>query len=240
MSTLIMIRHGQARFGSSHYDRLSDKGIEQSSVLGAYWVRQGQRLDAAFSGVQERQVHTLNAVRDVYEKADLFFPEPEVLDAFSEYDADGIMKRYLPRLLEELPRLRSLVDRTAEKGYDSQEGKAAFQEVFSLVMERWLRGEAESDGVETWAAFKGRVIAGVREIRERFPTGAVVSVFTSGGPVSAVLQHALKTPDKVALDLGWIIKNGSLTEFKYKGDRFTLTGFNMTPHYEDAGLVTYR
>jgi len=240
MSTLIMIRHGQASFGSSNYDKLSHKGVEQSSVLGSYWVHQRQGLDAVFSGVQERQVHTMNAVRDVYEKADLAFPDPEIWDAFNEYDADGIMNRYLPRLMEEDPRLKRLLSRTAEKGYDSKEGRAAFQEAFSTVMERWLEEDADKDGVECWKNFKRRVLSGIRRIKEGYPSGAIVAVFTSGGPVSAVLQHVLETPDRVALDLGWIIKNGSLTEFKYKGDRFTLTGFNMTPHYNDDDLVTYR
>jgi len=34
MSELYLIRHGQASFGTADYDRLSEKGIRQASVLG--------------------------------------------------------------------------------------------------------------------------------------------------------------------------------------------------------------
>ena len=240
MSTLIMVRHGQARFGSSNYDRLSEKGVTQSVALGNYWVHRGQKLDVAISGAQERQTRTLYMVKDAYHATGLDFPLPEVWEVFNEYDADGIMNCILPRILDEQPGLKEAFKAISEKGYGSPEGRKAFQEAFEMVMDRWLGGDEDMEGVESWGHFKDRVVSGIRKIREMYPSGRTVAVFTSGGPVSAVLQYALNMPDKVALDLGWIIKNGSLTEFKYKAKRFTLSGFNMLPHIEDDTLVTYR
>lgn len=240
MSTLIMVRHGQARFGSSNYDRLSEMGVSQSDALGNHWVRRGQKLDAVFSGAQKRQTGTLDTVQEAYRKAGLTFPDPEVWEAFNEYDANGIMTRFLPGILEENPGLKESVEIISEKGYGSPEGRKAFQEAFALVMDCWLQGGADVEGIETWEHFKARVVSGIERIRKQYPSGKTVAVFTSGGPVSAILQYALMMPDRVALDLGWIIKNGSLTEFKYKGGRFTLSGFNMTPHFQDDSLVTFR
>ncbi len=240
MSTLIMVRHGQASFGAADYDKLSPLGIDQSVALGEFWARRGQRLDAVFSGKQERQVHTLERVRDAYARQGLDFPEPGVLDAFNEYDADGIMHRWLPRLLEQEPAVQEGMKIVSRGGIGSPAGRKAFQQVFEIVMDRWLRGEGEDAGVESWQGFRDRVLGGVRHIVGACPSGKTVAVFTSGGPVSAVMQHALGTPDRVALDLGWIIKNGSLTEFRYSGDRFTLAGFNATPHFTRDDLISYR
>jgi broad specificity phosphatase PhoE len=107
-------------------------------------------------------------------------------------------------------------------------------------MNRWIAGEADPESVESWERFTSRVIQGVEEITAEHPSGKTVGVFTSGGPISAVLQYALRTTNEIALGLGWVVKNGSITEFRYKGDRFTLTGFNRTPHLDRDALETYR
>lgn len=240
MSTLILVRHGQASFGAADYDKLSPLGMEQSAALGRYWARRGQRLDAVFSGEQRRQVDTAGRVREVLRSHGVSFPEPGILPAFNEYDADGIMQRWLPRLVEEDAAVRAGVEAFAREGLGSPGGKQAFQRVFQRVMDRWLQGDGDAAGVESWPGFRARVLAGVRAIVAGYPSGKTVAVFTSGGPVSAVMQHALGTPDRVALDLGWIIRNGSLTEFRYSGERFTLTGFNATPHLTDDRMVSYR
>jgi len=240
MSTLIMVRHGQASFGAADYDKLSRLGMEQSTVLGEFWARHGLRLDAVFSGEQERQVHTLRLVEDAYRQHGLAFPPPRVLSAFNEYDADGIMRRLLPRILEQDPAVREGMDLFSREGPGSPAGKQAFQRVFEIVMDRWLSGEGMAVGVESWEGFRARVLEGVRLIVQAHASGKTVAVFTSGGPISAVMQHALRTPDRVALDLGWVIKNGSLTEFRFSGDRFTLAGFNGIPQFATDDMVTYR
>jgi len=240
MSSLILVRHGQASFGAAEYDKLSPLGMEQSVALGRYWARRGQRLDAVFSGEQRRQLHSAELALETARAGGLAVPEPARLRAFNEYDSDGIMRRWLPRLVEEDGAVRWGVQTVAREGPASPAGKRAFQAVFQRVMDRWLQGDGDAAGVESWQAFRDRVLGGVRTVREAFPAGKTVAVFTSGGPVSAVMQAALGTPDRAALDLGWVVKNGSLTEFRYSGDRFTLAGFNGTPHLADDRMISYR
>ena len=45
MSTLYLVRHGQASFGTDNYDRLSAIGEEQARELGRYFVASGERID---------------------------------------------------------------------------------------------------------------------------------------------------------------------------------------------------
>ncbi len=240
MATLLLVRHGQASFGAADYDQLSETGIQQSELLGRYWVRRGQRFDALFTGAQKRQRDTLECLRRIYRSEGVETPEPLVLEAFNEYNADGILKHLLPRLLEEMPELGERLRVAKDPESDRIERYRAFQEVLSAVMERWISGEGDPGAVETWADFSSRVIRGVEEIRARYGSGKTVAVFTSGGPIAAVLQYGLGTTDEMALRLSWVIKNASITEFKFKGDSFTLTGFNMVPHLDDDALVTYR
>ena len=240
MSKLIMVRHGQAEFGSRNYDKLSELGVSQSVFLGKYWARRGQKFDAVFSGSLERQKHTLKVIAEVYRDAGLGFPEPQVAEGFNEYDLEGIMTHFYPRLLEEDKRLKEIQERTPGPGFGSPGGRKAFQEVLEIVLTRWVENSVEVEGLESWKQFQGRVISGVERIRSEYASGKTVGVFSSGGAISALLQYALKVPERVALGLGWVMKNSCITEFLYSGDMFTLTGFNMTPHLEEESQVTYR
>ncbi len=235
-----MVRHGQASFGETDYDKLSEMGIAQSALLGDYWLKRGQRLDALLTGAQKRQIDTLRIVREAYRKAGRDLPEPVVNEAFNEYDASGMLANFLPILLKENPGLEETVERAMNLQGDSTIRRKAFQDILTIVMNRWIAGEIDPESVESWQAFTGRVIRGVEEIVAAYPSGKTVAVFTSGGPISAVVQYALETSDRIALALGWVVKNASINEFQYKGNRFSMTGFNMTPHFDKDTYVTYR
>ncbi|MDD5222346.1 MAG: phosphoglycerate mutase family protein [bacterium] len=240
MSTLILIRHGQAMFGTEDYDRLSPLGIEQSNVLGQYWARRRRGFDAVFSGAMVRQKQTLRTVGEILQKAGLSFPEGGIITGFNEYDSRGIMTHLYPRLLEEDPRIREVAKRYPGIGDGSPEGRRAFQQIFEIVLERWLEDPDPGPETESFPRFQDRVIAGIEKIRSEYASGKTVAVFTSGGAISIALQHALSLSGRKALSLQWIIKNSSITEFTYSQDRFTLAGFNQTPHLEDEGMITYR
>lgn len=240
MSTLILVRHGQASFGTSDYDRLSETGVRQSELLGIYWAGRGLSFDAAYSGAQQRQQQTQQIVQQAYQRAGRAFPDDGIDEAFNEYDATGIMSLLYPRLLQEDARLREILRSTPVMGDASPEGRRAFQRSFEIVLDYWIEGEVENDGLESWKSFRERVIAGLGRIRSRYPSGKRVAVFTSGGAISTLLGYALEISDRKALSQQWVIKNASLTEFMFSGERLTLTGFNLTPHFIDDSLVTYR
>ena len=52
---LLLIRHGQASFGASDYDRLSPLGQRQSRLLGEYFRRIGYTPAAWYCGSLRRQ-----------------------------------------------------------------------------------------------------------------------------------------------------------------------------------------
>ncbi|MCP4247678.1 MAG: histidine phosphatase family protein, partial [bacterium] len=63
--------------------------------------------------------------------------------------------------------------------------------------------------------------------------------FTSGGATAAAVGLALGLDDEKVLELSWRVRNGSLTELLFSGDRLTLDTFNATPHLREKRLVTY-
>ena len=49
MSELYLVRHGQASFGSSDYDQLSEIGFKQSNVFGEFFVSRNIIFDRSFA-----------------------------------------------------------------------------------------------------------------------------------------------------------------------------------------------
>ena len=50
MAELYLIRHAQASFGTSDYDRLSPLGCRQAGALGEYFRDCAIHIDAVYSG----------------------------------------------------------------------------------------------------------------------------------------------------------------------------------------------
>src|SRR5258708_27802234 len=87
MSTLTVVRHGQARPFDQDSDRLSEAGEQQARALAAYWQRQGIEFDEVWSGSLRRHLET----------AALAAPQPPQVSAdWNEYDASGILHRFAP------------------------------------------------------------------------------------------------------------------------------------------------
>src|SRR5262249_6034478 len=115
-----------------------------------------------------------------------------------------------------------------------------FQKMFEELMTRWVAGELHAPGVETWAAFRERVERGLRRIVRQPGSGRRVAAFTSGGFIGAAVQIALRAPDPAGLEVNWRVRNCSLTEFLFRGERLSLDTFNAIPHLEDPALWSFR
>jgi hypothetical protein len=66
------------------------------------------------------------------------------------------------------------------------------------------------------------------------------AIFTSGGPVAVSVQRALHLSPQDTLEVAWMPRNCSYSEFVFSGDRFTLSTFNSFQHLDDPALLTYR
>lgn len=86
MPVLLLVRHGQASFGSEDYDVLSETGRRQSEILGAELARRSLRLPVLATGSLRRQQET--AAVALPGSASLVDPR------FDEYDHLGLVEAY--------------------------------------------------------------------------------------------------------------------------------------------------
>lgn len=233
MSELILVRHGQASFGSESYDKLSDKGIEQVKILARHWQELGERFDCIYSGTLLRQRETAEQLLSLVDSTLVETP------AFNEYNGDPLMRVFLR-------------DHAAADGFEQPiawpiSDERQFQSVFEAACSRWIRGELrpgdEDQLFEHWADFQRRVYAGVDEIMDKHRDGARVIVSTSGGVIAMILQRVLQFPDEGVITTNWMVRNSSVSRIKYGRGKVSLTQFNSLPHLERPGLhdmITYR
>jgi broad specificity phosphatase PhoE len=239
MSVVYVVRHAQASFLEQNYDNLSNLGEAQARLLGEYWVRHTIVFDRAFTGPCVRHKDTLSIATDACRKAGSPFPEPRVLQEFDEYQGEAVLKRSLPGLLETDQNIRDLHS-AFQSPSSSAERRATFQRLFETVIGKWVRGEICPPGVETWLEFCARVNSGLTKSLCVGNSGERVAIVTSGGPIAVAMQRALQLSAETALNVSWMSRNSSWSEFIYSGERFTLSSFNGHAHIEDAAMLTYR
>ncbi|MFZ3277554.1 MAG: histidine phosphatase family protein [Candidatus Sulfotelmatobacter sp.] len=239
MSRVILVRHAQASFLEPNYDKLCTTGEEQARLLGEYWTRRGVRFGRAYSGPRVRQLQTAHIVEETYRRLAQEFPEVGVMNEFDEYPAEAVLKLGLPQVLEKSPEVSDL-HRVFEHANDIDERKRSFQQMFEAVIGMWVSGELAIDGVESWPDFCARVDRGIAALANSATLAGDSVVFTSGGQIGVAMRRALHLSHADTLQLTWMSRNASFTEFLSSGDRFTLGTFNAHPHLEEERLLTYR
>ncbi len=236
MSILYLIRHGQASFGASDYDALSEGGRHQACVLGDFFLSAGTHFDACWSGTLKRQKQTLGQVRERFLEAGVDLPLPTDTPALDEYDYEAVLRALVPLIEREDPAFIKDVSTMLSD-------RRAFQKVFGRVMTRWASGSDRVDGLPEWSAFAAVVTAGIHEIIAHSDRGSRIVAFTSGGPIAATVGSVMGLAAEKTIALSWQLANASITRFKFSDGRISLDTFNEYGHLEgQAGnrLVTYR
>lgn len=168
MGHLILVRHGQASFGTDDYDVLSERGWEQSRLLGAWLREQGVSPTAIIHGSMRRHRETAEGVMGAAGWNDLVVAGDPGWD---EFDHVGLVAGH-PDLADGATDVRS-VDRRR------------FQEIFEDVTARWTAGD-QVGALESYADFLLRVRTSLARAMKVCGSGETVVVVTSGGPIAAV------------------------------------------------------
>jgi broad specificity phosphatase PhoE len=239
MGVLHLVRHAQASFLEPNYDKLSALGEAQARVLGEYWARHKITFDRVGVGPCARQKDTATLVRGECQKAGLHFPEPEMLEEFDEYQGEAVLHGSLPVLLEKDQRIREL-HAAFQSATSNLAKRATFQKLFEAVIGDWVRGVLHLEGVETWPQFCARVNSGLTKFLVSEKRGERVAIFTSGGPIAVATQRALQLSSESTLQMTWMSRNASWSEFLCSAERFTLSSFNIHEHITDPVMLTFR
>lgn len=239
MGRLFLVRHAQASFLSQNYDQLSARGETQARLLGSYWARRNVVFDRVGAGPCVRHRQTAELVAEAFRKAGRDFPSPLIVDEFAEFQGEAVLSQSLPELLVNDDRIRKLHADLQNSGEEVSK-RENFQRLFQAVISLWVNGEIAPAGVESWENFCARVNRGLSTFLGKAKKGELGAIFTSGGPVSVAVQRALHLSAQDTLQIAWMLRNCSLSEFLFSNDRFMLSSFNSFPHLDDESLLTHR
>ena len=234
MAEILLLRHGQASFGSDDYDALSDLGHVQAAINADYLQRSGLAIDAVYCGSLKRQQETAQALVDAYQQAGKPLPEIITDPGFNELENEQQIAALAPILQQTNPQLRSLLE-------SNPLSKKDFQKILKIVFNHWVLDQPEVEGLESWLAFSKRVSQSLHNVVRQQGSGKTVVVSTSGGVIATIVAQVLKMPDSGVYPLFEPVLNASLTRLLYNsaGD-VSLSGFNDCGYLRSAEIETGR
>ena len=236
MSTIYLIRHGQASFGAADYDRLSPLGRRQADVTGQYFKACAIPWDAVYCGDLKRQVDTA-LIASSHQQVEL---NPIVDTRFNEIRNDEQVERLVPELLKTNQALAALVDRGLKSSKD-------YQKVIDAVFNYWVSDAYEDRSIQSWQDYSSGVRSAVKEVMTSQGSGKTVAIFTSGGTIATIVAQALGLPGEQTYAFYEPIINCSVTRLFYNAKgKISLSYFNDHSFLDLMGqqrheqLVTYR
>lgn len=231
MTTIYLIRHGQASFGAESYDQLSPNGELQAKILGQYFDSILKEAPYAVAGSMRRHQQTAGIALEQC------FPEASVVtdSAWNEFNHQQVFAQYEPRF-NEPHLLKADVDK-------EDNPRAYLAKIFEGAIERWTGGDYHHEYEESWPHFKRCVETALQnlcnELAKTQPRYAVV--FTSGGVISVAAGKILGLSPNKTFALNWAIANSSMTTLRLVGNEPQLLSLNEH-HFikaENPNLLTW-
>lgn len=265
--SLWLVRHGQASFGKSDYDNLSEAGHEQAYLLGKDFARRGITPSLLVSGSMKRHRQTLAEIAagagwaltdevdetdgDKAEKSKGKHDKPEkapVDDDISVSHAPPLLRRRVDERWNELdhralltaykPAYKNMLVLKADM-MRTLRPRIAFEDTFEKAVDRWSSGDFDHDYPESFSEFTSRVEGALTAAADSSQEHTVI--VTSAGPVCWAMAHLVAG---ASLD-AW--KHFTLAAVNTGVTRITIDRhgphvltFNEFGHLDGPGLVTNR
>ena len=219
---LLLVRHGQASFGTDDYDRLSELGVRQAQLTGQTLRDAEVPIARVVSGSLRRQHDTAQAI------ADLCGQTVTTDDRWNEYDADTVLRHHSPSAV----RLEHPGTPDAVPG-----SPRAFQAALEAALSDWIETGAGSDAAETFPGFADRVAAALSDAAAA-GSGTTV-VCSSGGSIAAVCAVLTGGGTPAFIPFNRVAVNCGLSRVIAGRSGTSLVSFNEQGHLP-ADAVTYR
>jgi len=238
VTTLLLIRHGQASLGAADYDVLSPLGVLQAQRLGEHLAAMIDPPDLIVSGPRRRQQGTASHLVAAARTLGADFPDPELRPEFDEYPALEIVQGHLQRLAAEDPILAAHTQALLEHPAGSHTHRRAFEHIFQTMMRHWHDERVLAPDLETNTEFQARVVRGLQPLLAA--RGRTILVVTSAGPCGVGVRMGLGLDPWAALQASFVVRNSSITELQSRGGPPSLTMFNALPHLHARDEITLR
>jgi broad specificity phosphatase PhoE len=212
LSSLLLLRHGQASFDQAEYDRLSPLGAEQARWVGIHLRERGVRIDHLLTGPRQRHRASAAALIDGLGQTHDASAEP-ALDEF----ADGSQ---LLQMIDSAPG-------------DTRQRLA----LYAALIDRWSCGAVTIPGVPAAEVFSAGVAAWLDGLALSSGRGRQWLAVTSAGVIAAAVCAVLQQPPSALARWIVVLRNASLTEIVFSGPRRSLLSFNGVAHLPPAAVT---
>lgn len=215
MAELLIVRHAQASFGATNYDKLSGLGHNQSALLGD-WLRSiDWNPDRIVTGTLTRHGETLVSMG--------FCETPEHHAGLNEYDFKDL---FYARFGKDVPP-------------SVRENRKSYFLTLRETIRLWQNGGVP-DASESWVEFKRRVANALHFATDT--DARRVLMITSGGVIGQITASVIGAPEEQMLEFNLQLRNTSQSRFLFSQRGIGLSEFNATPHLHpvsQAGMITH-
>jgi len=216
MGVLLLVRHGQASFGSSQYDELSALGVIQADLVARRLADGRAKVRTLVSGSLLRQRATAEAI------AAAGGLSTHIDNRWDEYDHVGITGDRAPELIFD----------ASDVGGAAERAGTALDE----AVRRWIADEITH--TESHREFVARCSAALQSLTAN---REITVVTTSGGVIADICASLLGLATDSWPVLSRVTVNCGITKIVVGRQGTSLVSFNDHAHLEaDPALITYR
>jgi len=229
MSVISLIRHGQASFGQANYDALSPLGQQQAEHLGQHLRTRGIGFDAVYCGNMQRHRQTAAGCLAAMGKN---LPVA-ILDGLNEYDHDAVLIAHRPDFADK----NALHDFLQQQDHPHR----AFQQLYAQAVQQWIHSDGQGYP-ECWQTFQTRTRHALAELLAHTTHCKHVAVFSSGGPITAMVQPLLDLPDHAVFRMNDLMPNASITKLLRTHQGLVVSSINEHSAFDGrfSSLLSYR
>jgi broad specificity phosphatase PhoE len=231
MTSIYLIRHGQASFGKAEYDCLSELGEQQAMHLGASFNTRLKGFDKVVRGGMQRHQQTADGCLSAMGQKHM---EPQVDAAWNEYDHQDILSQFDSELATP----------QGVKTYMSRQDNPhkALKQVIGQAFNRWIGSQHNDDYFESWPAYQARIKTALANLVSDLDGQKRIAVFSSGGPIALLSQAILGVPAENLMTLNWTLVNCGITKLISTRKGAILSSLNEHSAFEGENkhLLTYK
>lgn len=223
MALVFLVRHAQASFGTADYDRLSDRGLQQSRWLGEYFAERGVHFARVTTGTLRRQRDTAACLLSTLGADE---NQIDTDPGLNEYHGERIWAAHTGG-----------ADAVARQKADYR----GYWQTFREAMLAWSQDRL-SDVPETWDAFGERMRAALLASVEGLGRDDTALVVSSGGAIGRLMGALTGASAASCIEFNLQFRNTGFCELIAHNGQLRLTSFNNIPHLERAdrrGSITF-
>lgn len=223
MTTIYLIRHGQASLGKSNYDELSELGHQQATHLGRYFsdldIIPSRIIQGDLKRHQQTSAGILKGLAQETPSRDSGTEgiQTETDARWNEFEFEAIIRLYVQQHQIDLKDLSS---------------PGHFFGLLKRALIAWSSNELDGELPETWEAFEQRVKQALQSVLEINDEN--VFLVSSGGAISMAVKHILNLDNQSMIDLNLQSRNSGVTELINTRGKVYLSAFNHVSHLSSA------